>query len=576
MSAITQTVTALCKLLSRGDEADRCYASRALGVLQDSTALPALIEYLHDEDPDVCIDAAEALGRIGNPKAIPPLLELLHNHPDGEARTAAVEALGNIIDPQVKSALLTIAAKRPENLAWDDEWDDWWDMQLHAVKALGRMRAIEAVPVLQHILDDEESQGIETEILTALARIGGKGLKALEQRLINGTARQRRRAATVLGHAGNDEAIALLSHALLDKDSDVRSAGIRALGIANAFSHLKVVLVSLKDPEPEVRSAAVETSAVLASGASHDDGITDQLTPLLDDQNPLIRATTIKTLATLATRYPPAPETVEQICLRLSDHDTSVATAACHFLAQYQTPQANNDLLQIATDPEAGVYLRQQAIYALGATEDVNEEVINALTNAIADKEQLIRLESLSSLMKLATSNAPDVDTALDVVINALLGRLEAGAGSDENRPAKTAIADHEKPQPPATQAEHFATDATRQPATSTLEAISNSNAETLLKENTFHTADTNLQEELNIPEEEQSELQEYIELAEKASSPAGKRLDVADDVRLLSARVLANSNREEVVAALVECLSCDEPELRREAALSIGRIAAH
>ena len=576
MSAKTQTVNALCQLLSRGDEADRCYVSRTLGVLQDSAALPALTEYLRDEDPDVCIDAAEALGRIGDPKAVPALLELLQNHPDGEVRTAAVEALGNISDPRVTSALITVAAKRPENLAWEDEWDDWWDMQLHAVKALGRMRAVAAVPMLQHILEDEESQGIETEILTALACIGGKGLKVLEQRLICGTDPERRRAATVLGHAGNDEAVALLSHALLDKNTDVRCAGIKALGTANATHYLKVVLVSLKDPEPEIRNAAIETSAQLASGANHADGIIEQLIPLLDDQNPLVRATTIKTLTTLATERTLAPGVVEQICLRLSDQDTAVVTAACHFLAQFRTPQAKSDLLQIATSQQAGIYLRQQAIHALGTSGDTGEEILNALTNAIGDSEQIIRLESLTTLMKLATSDAPEANAALGKVIDALRGQLEAETGTTENDSTENTITpDPENPQPQNKPAENIAVDTARQPATSTLEAISNS-LETGVDTNSPLQTITP-QDELDIPDEELAELQEYIELAEKNIQPStGKKLDIADDVRLLSARVLATSNREEVITALVECLSCEEPELRREAAISIGRIAAH
>ncbi len=575
MSVKTQTVAALCRLLSRGDEADRCYASRALGVLQDSAALPVLIEYLRDEDPDVCIDAAEALGRIRRPEAIPALLDLLHNHPDGEARTAAVEALGNIPDPQVKNALLAITAKRPENLAWDEEWDDWWDMQLHAVKALGRMRTLEAVPVLQYLLEDEESQGIETEILTALAHIGGKGLKVLEQRLVNGTARQRRRTATILGHAGNKEALTLLNHALLDKDADVRSAGIRALGIASAITHLKVILVSLKDPEADVRNAAVETSALLASSSSDNDEIIDKMIPLLEDRNPLVRATTIKALATLTSPPPASPKMVEKICLRLSDHDTTVATAACHFLAQHRTPQAKNNLLKIIADQKTGTYMRQQAIYALGTNGDTSEEILGTLANAITDEEQLIRLESLTTLIKLAESNTPDADNALIIVINALHDSTGKETDSTASKVVKNKpSANHESLDEQEIQVES-SHDSGRKPATSTLEAVNNSNKETRAGETTAHIRNPIHQDELDIPDEQLTELQEFIDLAEKnVSSSTGKKTGVASDLRLLSARVLANSNSEKAIAALVECLESDEPELAREAAISIGRVA--
>jgi len=52
-------IETLCRLTETGDEVDRCYASRALGVLGDTSAIAALIERLRDEDVDVSIDAAD-------------------------------------------------------------------------------------------------------------------------------------------------------------------------------------------------------------------------------------------------------------------------------------------------------------------------------------------------------------------------------------------------------------------------------------------------------------------------------------------------------------------------------------
>ena len=82
----------------------------------------------------------------------------------------------------------------------------------------------------------------------------------------------------------------------------------------------------------------------------------------------------------------------------------------------------------------------------------------------------------------------------------------------------------------------------------------------------------------MNISEQNAAELKEFIDLAEKniqTSSP-GKKINVASDIRLLSARVLATSNRKEVVSALIECMNDDNPVLRKEAIASIGRIATH
>ena len=74
-SSKSKTVGVLCELLSTGDEADRCYVSRALGVLGDPAAIPDLIKHLHDKDIDVCVDAADALGKMGAASAINDLIE---------------------------------------------------------------------------------------------------------------------------------------------------------------------------------------------------------------------------------------------------------------------------------------------------------------------------------------------------------------------------------------------------------------------------------------------------------------------------------------------------------------------
>jgi len=52
------------------------------------------------------------------------------------------------------------------------------------------------------------------------------------------------------------------------------------------------------------------------------------------------------------------------------------------------------------------------------------------------------------------------------------------------------------------------------------------------------------------------------------------KKVDVAADVRHLSARILGNSDLMEAAKALIEALNDDDPILRKEAAESLGHIA--
>lgn len=67
-------------------------AVRALGLLRDSRAVPALVEALQDASFWVRMPAALALGHIGDPAAI-PALEAATKDPEAVVRKAATEAL---------------------------------------------------------------------------------------------------------------------------------------------------------------------------------------------------------------------------------------------------------------------------------------------------------------------------------------------------------------------------------------------------------------------------------------------------------------------------------------------------
>jgi len=259
----SKVVESLGILLDNGDEVDRCYACKTLGLLGDNRVTDKLTERLRDEDIDVCVDAAEALGRLGVPETISTLVESMYKDPDGEVKIAIVEALGQIGcqtgSDEVITPLLEIAAKCPENMVIDenDTWDSWWDMQLKVVEALGQMQVKEAVPVFQAILEDKDNQDIESEILKALAIIGAEGEQVLCKRLVDGSARQRRRAAKALGYTKSESAVVALSSALHDKDSDVRIASVNALQNCSATEQLAAILLAQKDHDAEVCSAAI-------------------------------------------------------------------------------------------------------------------------------------------------------------------------------------------------------------------------------------------------------------------------------------------------------------------------------
>jgi HEAT repeat protein len=91
-------------------------AADALARIGES-AVPALIDTLHDADPSIRTQAARALARLG-PKAAPAVNELIValNDPDKEVRQGAARALGQI-GPDAEEAVpaLIKALKDPRN-----------------------------------------------------------------------------------------------------------------------------------------------------------------------------------------------------------------------------------------------------------------------------------------------------------------------------------------------------------------------------------------------------------------------------------------------------------------------------
>ncbi|MCK5176780.1 MAG: HEAT repeat domain-containing protein, partial [Candidatus Aenigmarchaeota archaeon] len=97
----------LIKILKESEDDDlRMYATKALGNIGHSIAVPALIEALKDKYVYVCNHAVMALGKIGDPKAVPALIELFENDIAKHIQGSVAEALGKIGDPKAVPALI--------------------------------------------------------------------------------------------------------------------------------------------------------------------------------------------------------------------------------------------------------------------------------------------------------------------------------------------------------------------------------------------------------------------------------------------------------------------------------------
>ena len=556
-------LVSLRQLLADGDELDRCNACRLIGACGLTEARDELVARLRDEDVDVCIDAAAALGRLGDPSAVAPLVESLRKDPDGEVHAAVAEALGRIGGDEAVEALVELLGADSESDDWDDEdgWDSHWDVQRHAVQALGRLRAARAVPVLAARLDDEDGTIDEADLTLALARIGGEGEALLLKRLRDGAPRERRRAAHALADSDSRDSAQALGRALQDSDPAVRATAAESLARRGETRYLGALQLLLRDADARVRETALAALLQLTEAGQLDG---DALLPLLADPEPRLRAAALQAL-------PPESMDAEwQERLRPLLQDPSPAVVAALIPRLAPTPEVVDELSRRLADPAQEIPIRQQAARALGRGASPMMEILDALQRAASDAQAAVCWSALQALMELHR-NWPDEEPAdsdgttprpLDII----LATLRSGRASESMDEAPTeTIAD-------------LPMDDDRATPRSTLEAITQGGVRMETGDASPFSAETGEREDPQRTAEATEDLAEYHALLdhqrrERRPAYRGRGEAVACDARLLAARVLGECDDPAAVAALAESLRDGDPALQREAADALARL---
>src|SRR6266571_4028314 len=123
--------------------------------LRDSRPVPPLIALLKDKDRAVREDAAIALGMIGDSSAVPALIEAMQ---DGAVRVRAIMALGMIADPRSVEPLIRVLEGVGINLKGTPMpgciVSEEWFIREQAALALGHINDLRSVPALCQALKD--------------------------------------------------------------------------------------------------------------------------------------------------------------------------------------------------------------------------------------------------------------------------------------------------------------------------------------------------------------------------------------------------------------------------------------
>lgn len=206
--------------LSSPSAIDRAYAVKALRVLRDRAAVPALLGQQADPDQAVGLYVAQALAEMAGPNDLASLRSALRNsNPD--VRWRAALALGQAHDAKAVSELALLL--RDPNVL----------VQRSAADALATIGNSAAAQALTGALGTPQAS-VNQVTMAALEKIGEPAVPALTLALDSSSnALSRQNAATVLGFIGSPKAGAAVQLAVVDANPDVRSEAQWALAEIN-------------------------------------------------------------------------------------------------------------------------------------------------------------------------------------------------------------------------------------------------------------------------------------------------------------------------------------------------------
>jgi HEAT repeat protein len=354
-------------------------AVRALGMIGDPQAIPALIQILEDEE---WMTAAEALGNIGDSQAVAPLIKALESD-DELVRSAAAEALGSVGDSQavapliraledddksVRSAAVEALGKigdsrsvEPLTQALDDEWQ----VRKQVIRALEMIGEPAAESLTQSLASTKSSVRVFAKM--TLVKIGDASVPYLVEALENEEERMRWKAAKTLGEIGNPRATRPLIHTLDDEVWRVRQGAAEALGEIGSPQAVEPLVRALKNWP--LRGKAAE-----ALGAVGDPQAVEPLIKVLEDGGRSIRDAMEDSLETDNQLITQVLVPVVQV---LEDGNMWGQVAAAKALGAIGDAKAVEPLIQNLEDGRAAARRARKALAAIG--EPAGESALQAL-----------------------------------------------------------------------------------------------------------------------------------------------------------------------------------------------------
>ncbi len=545
-SAKERTFAQLSDLVLEGLDIHRCAAATALGKISHPAAGAVLQKALLDEDEDVRTDAAAALLELNEAQAASAIMENLLGDPCPEVKLSAIELLTSVNHRQVVPWLHTIVAGREDEINWGDSdyyatgWDDWLDMQMAAIKALGKVGTAESVAVIMSELENDEGQDLSQVAIPALAQLGTEGVAALASLYNAGDALMRRRVCSVLQPGKSVEMDALLEKCLADEAGEVRHVGLEII-IANDPEDARLSTF-FSDENVDVRILIAKTISAKETGLAME---------RLSDKSAEVRETIFRSIAAEPEAFD--KEGFSEIVKKAIVGIPEVAGAAAIAWANMIGDDSAQSLGRALQNPEQPLVFRLGLIEALT---QLNDAGLPYLLNTIGNSNRQIRISTMSALAEIASSGEWP-NRAGDSLLAALRGELVEVPEEEAEEETPKDI-DATEPEEPS-------------PATSTLDQILRDGLRTEPA-----PEDEPAAEEIELSKDDEK----FIELSKLRTMKKGKvSLDAKvaphHDVRRFAACLLGDFDFPGVARALGQALEDDDVELKQSCLESLALIAS-
>jgi len=243
---------ALASALKHADPAVRARAALAVGRLQDTLSVPALLPLLADRVTNVRVEAAFALGQIGHKSARAALEKALAD-PDGDVKDAAAEALGKLGDQAATAKLLPLLKSGTST------------RKQRVCESLWRLADTSATGALIESLGEKDA-AVRWRVVYALEKL-----------------------------AQPARIVPVVAPLLRDPDPLVRAHAARTLGREKSPLGTTALIAALDDPDVAVVVNAVR--AIQSIGDASVPGLGSRLTRLLSHRDPYVRVTAATALA---------------------------------------------------------------------------------------------------------------------------------------------------------------------------------------------------------------------------------------------------------------------------------------